>query len=65
MAENERFDDSISKWLEETAPARLPERVLDATFERTRRSEQHLGWRAPWEDSDASIRACARRRRRP
>jgi hypothetical protein len=46
MATDERFDESISKWLEETAPARLPERVLSATFERTRRSRQQVGWRA-------------------
>lgn len=46
MAKNERFDESVSRWLEETAPARLPERVLSATFERTRRSRQHVGWRA-------------------
>ena len=46
MATDERFDESISRWLEETAPARLPERVLDATFERTRRSRQQVGWRA-------------------
>jgi len=32
--------------LEQTAPPRLPERVLEATFERTRRSRQQLGWRA-------------------
>lgn len=46
MATDERFDESISKWLEETAPAQLPERVLEATFERTRRSRQQVGWRA-------------------
>jgi hypothetical protein len=46
MATDERFDESVSKWLEESAPARLPERVLNATFERTRRSRQHVGWRA-------------------
>ena len=46
MATDERFDQSVSRWLEETAPVRLPERVLDATFERTRKSRQHLGWRA-------------------
>jgi len=46
MATDERFDESISRWLEETAPLRLPGRVLDATFERTRRSRQQVGWRA-------------------
>ncbi|MET1232254.1 MAG: hypothetical protein ABWY52_05345, partial [Candidatus Limnocylindrales bacterium] len=46
MTTDERFDDTISGWLEETAPARLPERVLNATFERTRRSRQQVAWRA-------------------
>lgn len=46
MAGNERFDDSIGRWLEETAPSRLPQRVLEATFERTRRTRQDTAWRA-------------------
>ena len=46
MATNERFDESVSKWLEESAPARLPERVFNATFERTRNSRQQVGWHA-------------------
>jgi hypothetical protein len=46
MAGNERFDDSIGRWLEETAPSRLPQRVLEATFERTRRTRQDPAWRA-------------------
>ena len=46
MAGNERFDDSIGRWLEETAPNRLPQRVLVATFERTRRTRQDPAWRA-------------------
>ncbi len=46
MATDERFDTTISSWLEQTAPARLPERVLEVTFERTRRSRQQVGWRA-------------------
>ncbi len=45
MATDERFDKTISAWLEGTAPSRLPERVLDATFERTRKSRQQVGWR--------------------
>lgn len=45
MAGNERFDDSIGRWLEETAPDRLPRRVLAATFERTRRTRQEPAWR--------------------
>jgi hypothetical protein len=46
MATNKQFDELVSKWLEESAPSRLPERVLDATFERTRKSRQPTGWRA-------------------
>ena len=46
MDTDEQFDESITKWFEETAPARLPERVFDATFERTRRSRQQVGLRA-------------------
>ena len=46
MATDGRLGESISRWLEETAPPRVPERVLDATFERTRRSGQQGGWRA-------------------
>ena len=46
MAGNERFEDSIGKWLEEAAPTSLPGRVLDATFERTRRTRQETAWRA-------------------
>jgi hypothetical protein len=45
MARDRKFDETISTWLEETAPSRLPERVLGATFERTRRTRQQLGWR--------------------
>jgi len=44
MAKKERFDESVSKWLQESAPARIPERVLNATFERTRQSRQQMGW---------------------
>lgn len=46
MAGNERFEDSIGRWLEEAAPNRLPGRVLDATFERTRRTRQDHARRA-------------------
>jgi hypothetical protein len=46
MVTNERFEESISKWFEATAPARLPERALDAALERTRGSRQHVGWRS-------------------
>ncbi|MBF8289077.1 MAG: hypothetical protein HW391_45 [Chloroflexi bacterium] len=46
MATDGQFDQTISTWFEETAPGPLPGRVLDATFEQTRRSRQHVGWRA-------------------
>ena len=46
MAGTERFDISIGKWLEETAPNGLPQRVLAATFERTRRTRQNPARRA-------------------
>ena len=46
MATNEQLDQLISGWLEETAPARIPERVFSATFEQTRKSRQHGSWRA-------------------
>lgn len=45
MAGNERFDDLVSSWLQERAPEGLPTRVLETTFERTRRATQQLGWR--------------------
>ena len=46
MGNDGQFDETVSRWMEETAPARLPERVLSATFERTRGSKQQVGWRA-------------------
>ena len=46
MVTERHLDAMISRWLEETAPAGLPDRVLQTTFERTRRSRQHVGWRA-------------------
>ena len=45
MGTGERLDESISRWLEETAPRGIPGRVLEATFERTRGSRQQVGWR--------------------
>ncbi len=48
----ERYDQSdelIGRWLKDAADPRLPQRVLDATFERTRKSRQQIAWRAmPW-----------------
>jgi len=49
MTTDDHFDAAISTWFEEAGPARLParlpERVLSATFERTRRTRQQVGWR--------------------
>lgn len=45
MSTGERFDESISGWLEATAPQGIPGRVLEATFERTRASRQQTSWR--------------------
>ncbi len=45
MATDRQLGERISRWLEQSAPARLPDRVLEATFERTRGSRQHVGWR--------------------
>jgi hypothetical protein len=45
MAGHRKFDETISTWLEDTAPTGLPQRVLAATFQRTRSSRQQLGWR--------------------
>jgi len=41
-----KLDDTISRWLEAEAPRQLSDRVLRATFERTRKSRQNRGWRA-------------------
>ncbi len=45
MAGDRQIDEKISTWLEAEAPGPLPDRVLSATFERTRKSGQHAGWR--------------------
>lgn len=46
MPTDRQLDEQISRWLEAEAPGRLPDRVLGATFERTRRTRQQGGWRA-------------------
>jgi len=46
MATDERFDELISTWLQESAPAQIPSRVLEETAERTRVSRQQIRWRA-------------------
>ena len=45
MTTDKRLDESITRWLEETAAKEIPGHVLDATFELTRGSRQHVGWR--------------------
>jgi hypothetical protein len=45
MAGDRQLDEKISTWLEAEAPGQLPNRVLSATFERTRESAQQGGWR--------------------
>ena len=43
MTERRSVENRISLWLEEQAAGRLPDRVLDATFEQTRREGQPAG----------------------
>ncbi|MEA2678013.1 MAG: hypothetical protein QOJ81_2154 [Chloroflexota bacterium] len=45
MNSDRQLDQRISKWLEGEAPRQLPDRVLSATFERTRKMPQRGGWR--------------------
>jgi hypothetical protein len=44
MTTDDQFERAITRWFEDSAPHRMPERVLDATFERTRQSRQDVGW---------------------
>ena len=46
MTTQKQLDERISDWLEAEAPRKMPDRVLHATFERTRQSRQQGGWRA-------------------
>ena len=46
MTSQEQLDQKIDRWLEAGAPTQMPDRVLLATFERTRRSRQHRRWPA-------------------
>jgi hypothetical protein len=46
MATGRRPEETISRWLEAEAPTQLPDRVLRATFERTRTTRQQGAWRA-------------------
>lgn len=46
MATGRRPEETISRWLEAEAPTQLPDRVLRATFERTRTTRQQGAWPA-------------------
>ncbi len=46
MPTDRQLDQTISRWLEAEAPGPLPDRVLGATFERTRKARQQGRWRA-------------------
>jgi hypothetical protein len=46
MVTDRQLERTISSWLEAEAPTQSPDRVLRATFERTRRTRQQRGWRA-------------------
>lgn len=46
MTTDEQLDQQIGRWLDADAAGHMPDRVYRATFERTRRSRQHRGWRA-------------------
>jgi hypothetical protein len=54
MATDESFDELISTWLQETAPAQIPARVLEDAAERTRNSRQQIGWRGLLRSIDLS-----------
>ena len=41
MSNEIEVDGRITSWLEADVPTRMPDRVLRATFERTRKSSQH------------------------
>jgi hypothetical protein len=46
MKTERQLDERISGWLEAEAPRQLPDQVLRATFERTRKTSQRDGWQA-------------------
>ena len=57
MTTDDPFDSTITRWFEDVAPARMPDRVLDATFERTRQSRQDIDWRARLQTLPRSVAA--------
>ena len=54
MNQDRSVDERISVWLHEEAPDQLPNRVLQATFERTRPTRQRRN--APWVEEFPIIR---------
>lgn len=46
MPTDRQLEQTISRWLEGEAPMQLPDRVLRATFERTRKTKQQASWQA-------------------
>lgn len=46
MPTDRKLDTTISSWLEAEAPMRMPDRVLSATFEQTRKIRQQGRWHA-------------------
>jgi hypothetical protein len=46
MSTDRQLDEQISGWLEAEAPRQLPDLVLRATFQRTRKTRQQGRWRA-------------------
>ncbi len=45
MTDTRNAEDRISLWLEEDAMRHVPDRLLKATYEQTRKSRQQVGWR--------------------
>ena len=54
MATDDTFDELISTWLQETAPAEIPGRVLEEAAQRTRTSRQQVRWRGLLRGMDLS-----------
>jgi hypothetical protein len=54
MATDEVFDETISTWLQESAPAEIPARVLEVAAQRTRTSRQQIRWGGLLRSADAT-----------
>jgi hypothetical protein len=59
MTTDDRFDRAMSQWFDDAAPAGLPGRVLEATFEQTRHARQDVGWRTRLRTRPRSVPAFA------